>query len=258
MTKRKLIVFGTLFLMAMGVLLYACADKELEIEPAGTATTRAVEETVASKYYRILPGTSEWKSLETGADMWDASQLPDDMLRDLSTEELVEACMEFPMAYDYGAFADERIAISDMINRFNGLTELARREDAGSYMIDAYRDINYTGKPFETYYNNTSVALSMAYIELLLMDDAFLKKMSKEELKTLEQVAEDKYMHKLEHPEYFGLMNIKQSLMVCAELAMANDKSYNDEERNRLIGYTRFYQYFPPEELTPISLLIFR
>ena len=93
--KLKLIALLSCCLTVTLVFFYACTDKELETDHFEVATTRAVQGQISSKYYHILPGSDEWRSLQTGQDMWDACQLSEEQLRNLSTEELIEACMEF-------------------------------------------------------------------------------------------------------------------------------------------------------------------
>ena len=146
--KNRLYLFSciSLFLIGIGVFLYACTDKEVETGSIDMATTRSVQEPAYNKYYSVLPGSEEWKSLQTGQEMWNVCQLPEEMLNELSTEELIEACMEFPMAYDFIAADSERKGIDFAIKHFNGLSELASREDAAGKLIEEYGKMYFTGE----------------------------------------------------------------------------------------------------------------
>ena len=258
MKKRmKLYTCITLFLIVTGVIFYACTDKEVEAESIEVATTRTVQEPLYSKYYSVLPGSEEWRTLQTGQEMWEVCQLPEELLNELSTEELIEACMEFPMAYDFVAADNERKGVAFAIKHFNGLSELANREDATSMLIDTYAEMKYYGQQIETRSINTSFGLSMAYIELLLVDENFLAKMTSEEREFLKTIAEEKYMMKLGYPEYFGLRSIEHSLMVCVELALASGKNYSEEDMKFLNGFANFYQMWDTEDIQRISVLVF-
>ena len=226
----------------------------------GTVTTRATDEKPTNKYFQIFPGTSEWGKLESGAEMWEVCQLPENMLRELSTEELIEACIEFPMAYDFTAFNNERGFISRMIDDFNGLSELRKRNDAILKMNEAYQKMEYTDKTIEDEELSEDIkclGLTIAYWELIMSDRKFMDKMTLEERESLRSVAEQKYQMKLDHPDYFGLRNIEHSLLICAELALDSGMSYCEEERQLLIGYTHVYTLYAPEGLEYISRLVF-
>ncbi|MDE6643896.1 MAG: hypothetical protein K2K27_07335 [Muribaculaceae bacterium] len=79
-----------------------------------------------------------WQYLETNEVRWAALQIPDSLLPIMSTEELVEACMEYPLAPDCFAYNDVQHGLSDVISRFNGFAELKKREDAFDKVLDFY------------------------------------------------------------------------------------------------------------------------
>ncbi len=260
MKNKRLICIGILSSLAVVFILYACTDKIIETESADVATTRALNEVAFNKYYKVLPGTPEWEKLESGEEMWEVCQLPENMLRELSTEELIEACLQFPLAYDFTAFDDERSAIDRMIKEFNGLSELKVRNDATIKMIEAYQNMEYSDKLIkeeEVSSDAKCLGLTIAYWELVMADNDFLRKMNAEEKDFLKSVALGKYQMKLEHSDYFGLRNIEHSLLICAELALAGDKSFSEEERQLLVGYTHVYTLYAPEGLEYISRLVF-
>lgn len=257
MNRKLLVAFSSFLLLGICIIIYACTDKEVEAESVEFASTRSLGESLKSKYYHILPGTEEWKSLQTGKEMWDSCQLSEDMLKDLSTEELIEACMEFPMAYDFIAADTERKGIAFAIEQFNGLTELVGREDAVCKLIEEYGKMDFNGERIGTRTINTSLILSMAYTELLLVNERFMSKMTSEEQDLLKSIAEEKYMMKLEHPDYFGLRSIEHSLVICAELALARGKSLSEEDSDLLHGFVNFYQMWDPTEIERISMLVF-
>lgn len=260
MKKNEFIIGGLLCMTALGVFLYACTDKIVDTESVDIASTRAVDKVKVNQYYKVLPGTSEWGKLESGAEMWEICQLPEYMLKDLSTEELVKACIEFPLAYDFTAFDDERSAISGMIDRFNGLSELRKRDDAVIKMIEAYQCMDYTDKTIneeEISEDAKCLGLAIAYWELILADKGFMEKMNHDERELLNNVAKEKYQMKLDHSDYFGLRNIEHSLLICAELALASGKSFREEERQLLVGYTHVYTLYTPEGVEYISKLVF-
>jgi carbonic anhydrase len=62
--------------------------------------------------YPVKPGTKEWATFETGEQMFNACQIPLDILNTISTKELVTICLNYPLFNDYVAFNNEREGIT--------------------------------------------------------------------------------------------------------------------------------------------------
>ena len=79
-----------------------------------------------------------WQYLETNDEKWAALQIPESSLQSISTEELVEACMSYPLAPDCFFYNNVEQGVSDVISRFNGFAELKKRDDAFEKVLDFY------------------------------------------------------------------------------------------------------------------------
>lgn len=87
---------------------------------------------------------NDWKYLESNDERWAALQLPEDQLSSMSTQELAEACMTYPLGTDCLAYNNYQIGIAQVITRFNGFTELKKREDAFDKVLDFYnKNLDY-------------------------------------------------------------------------------------------------------------------
>ena len=73
--------------------------------------------------YPVKQGMPEWASFTTGAQMWDACQIPDKIMEALNTKDLVKICLDFPIFFDFALVDDERYGADFAIKRFNGLSE---------------------------------------------------------------------------------------------------------------------------------------
>lgn len=258
MNRKILIIVSSFLLLIIGLIIYSCTDKEIETEPTRVATTRAEGDTFQSKYYNIIPGTEEWYSMENIEDRWNNSQIPNEILEVLSTEELVEACVQFPLSIYYSFYEDERGFITDAYKRFNGLKELANRRDAVEYLIQAYRQMNYGEPPVEQAYYNLSFGLSIAYWELVISDSSCMDKMTEEENEALLNVAREKLEMKMANTDYFGLLDVKRSLMLCAELMLRSGISFEKDELLLLENYKDNYFFYKPEMVEYIYNLLIR
>ena len=257
MKKRKIVMLVSLCLMAVGVFLYACTDKTIEIDETGQASTRAIEEQLVNEYYRVLPGTSEWKSLESGDEMFQVSQLPESMLRELSTEELVDACMQFPLAYDFLLANDERYTTSFAIHNFNGLAELSKRNDGIIELLKVYRSMPYSEEATRDSGIYRVFAFSLGYIELILADPSFIDKMSEEELYSLRVIALDRYQEKIDHLGYMNLSDIRRSLLVLAEIELKTS-SLSGNDLEIIKKFQKNYMFSDDELLEEVSRVLIK
>lgn len=87
--------------------------------------------------YPVTPGSSEWGNF-TPQQMHDACQIPEDKLKGMTTEALLETVLDYPLILDYMAFNTLEDACNAMSEEFNGFNELFSREDVTSAILDRY------------------------------------------------------------------------------------------------------------------------
>ena len=125
--KKKLaIIIAVVFLISFIASAIACND--------GCVIDVPVD---CSYDYPIKPGTPEWAELESYSEMIKVCQVPEHILQCMSTEKLTKLCLEYPlldmMAYDFIT-----AALTSLFTNFNGVRELARRDDAANYLCKKY------------------------------------------------------------------------------------------------------------------------
>jgi len=206
--------------------------------------------------YPVKPGMEQWKEFQTGQEMLDACQIPAEILSNLTTDDLVEICINYPLAFDYLAFNDEREAIHFMIENFNGLKELSKRTDGTSKLVKAYKNMSFSKDAVTRTLNKRHSSLMFGYLELLLVDDLFINKLSTGELNELKSISLEKYDLKLSNPDNFGLLSIKRSFLINSVVIMRNKASLNKSEDVAIQDFIVNYQNIPPEKLEYISKLI--
>lgn len=80
---------------------------------------------ISSVYnYPIKPGTDEWKALKTHKEMLAACQIPQNILNNMTTEALVESCLDYPLFSDILAYNETQNGFSKIASRFNGLGQV--------------------------------------------------------------------------------------------------------------------------------------
>ena len=127
--SKKLLAVAITTLMLTG----ACQSDYVDIPSSDpTSDTKAISRSTGFTF------PDGWQYLETNDERWAALQIPEDMLSTMSTEDLVEACMNYPLSLDCFAYNDVQHGLSNVISRFNGFAELKKREDAFDKVLDFY------------------------------------------------------------------------------------------------------------------------
>ena len=88
--------------------------------------------------YPILPGTTEWRKFENHQQMVDACQIPDDVYQNMTTEELAQTILAYPLNADMFAYESFEMGFSVVKEHFDGLQDFCDRTDNVSYLIDLY------------------------------------------------------------------------------------------------------------------------
>lgn len=217
------------------------------------------QKTITTPYdYPVKPGMQEWANFQTGQAMLDACQIPVGILAKLTTNALVETCLNYPLIFDYLSFNDEREGIQFMINNFNGLEELSKRADGASCLLKAYKNTpSHKNRTIELQ-SDKSPSFMLGYLELLLANKLFIDKFTQEELVDLNNIALEKYTLKLASPDDFGLLSIRRSFLVNSTVIIKSNTLLNNTEKETLQHFINNYQNISPEKLEGISKLIIK
>ncbi len=145
--------------------------------------------------FPIKPGTDAWAQFQSHQEMLDACQVPDDVLRTMSTRGLVETALSYPLYGEYGAYSSFQYGFDQVAAGFNGLREFLSRADAGAELIARYRamDPAAIGQGW-TSLQRGQYAARFSDIEILIAQDAILGKLTGAERRALIEEA----LHKIE------------------------------------------------------------
>ena len=207
--------------------------------------------------YPVKPGSQEWDSFTSGLQMREACQIPEEILKGLSTKDLLELCLNYPMWLDYTASNDERTGISFMINRFNGLDELIKRKEGVFELINAYKEYPVLTQIQEPSSKDYYTPYKLPFIELLLADDAFIKQLNEQESVELGRIVVEKYERKLENMHVYSLYNISKTFLLCAvNISNHSMNTKTPQQQNTIKRYIDNYRNADETLLTDISKVI--
>ena len=85
--------------------------------------------------------SEEWNGL-TVAQRWQAVNIPEDELNQMSTSDLIEHCINFDFMWDIFNHSNYGVGLNVVIENHNGLRELLNRNDAGESMLNLYNKID--------------------------------------------------------------------------------------------------------------------
>lgn len=89
--------------------------------------------------FPVRPGTAEWAALRTHDDMVRVTQLPPGVASAMTTEALARTSLDYPLLLDALAFNSPQEGFDTVASRFDGLTELLARPDAGPVLLRLYQ-----------------------------------------------------------------------------------------------------------------------
>jgi hypothetical protein len=153
--------------------------------------------------YPIKGGTEEWKAFETHDDMLGACQIPQSILKSMSTKGLVETVLEYPLFGDMRAYDSIQQGFEAVASQFNGLSELLNRKDAGTELLAIYSKMN--PQDIEDNWGDIqrgAYAFSIAKVEILLAQNKILDNLSEIQLGNLILEARSKYTAKQQSATY--------------------------------------------------------
>jgi hypothetical protein len=156
---------GLLIISALLLSMPAC------VKPASKAAVSGVYD------YPVKPGTAEWKALGSHVEMLKVCQIPDSNLTRMSTADLLETVLNYPLFLDALAYNWPQQGFDAVSGQFNGLQELLKRPDAGTVLLAKYKamDPKALGQDW-TDLQKGGYAFKFMYIEMLLAQPTIINR----------------------------------------------------------------------------------
>lgn len=240
----KKFIFG----IALLLTLVAC-NEELQIDPKQSTTgnkTRAFTSQTFS--FDSVTKPEIWKTFQTLEEMQSACQIPDDVLSNLSTEELVQICMDYPLFGNYLAYDNETFGIKKVMAGFNGFTELKKRTDAAEKLLDRYANVNVTTLYEDRENAETYPNLKLGYLEMILCSGEIESLYQGEALQRLENLQAQKLTEK-----QLTNSNSASSLKHSQLLKQKIDEAKNVSTTSTATSITIYTKYGNPVDALSVS-----
>ena len=134
--------------------------------------------------FPVHPGTDEWAKLSTFDDQMAATQIPVEILGNMSTAHLVATMVENWWGYGlFTAYDNKATAMDILIEHSNGIKELAERPDGIQALMSYYDRIDMQSMHVKTATNieRKINPLQIMFVETLLSQGHMLKQLNANE-----------------------------------------------------------------------------
>ena len=199
----------------------------LGIVQSSAAHAQPVAKAKDAYNFPIKPGTAAWAALQTHDDMLRATQLPARVLASMSTEGLVETVLNYPLYGDMLAYSNLQYGFNTVASRFNGMTALLQRPDAGAVLLARYQAMDPTAiAPNATLLQQGQYDAQFTAIEMLLAQDSIRKSLSAEQQTALVNETLKKLDAKQQRAEVYGQMGRERTVLVLGRILRDQTASF--------------------------------
>ena len=180
--------------------------------------------------YPVKPGMVEWSQFKSMAETYQACQIPDDVLKQLDTESLVDICLRFPIPPLFPLFNTPQQAFRTYYSNFNGIRELLQRKDAGQYLLKKYAEMS-----FSEFYPDWPLHLRgqfishYKFVEAILSQQQVIASLDSNGRKALLREAIHKIDEKVSKNDVFTGSNLEINLWLIGKLLYSENKSLLEE-----------------------------
>ena len=189
--------------------------------------------------YPVKPGTEEWKQFKSHEEKRSACQIPEELLSSLSTDDLADLCMRYPLLGDILAFDNKNSALDKLFRDFNGIRELYKRKDVSSNLNGRYTDKIQSF----SFLNGSSTSLEKGFfllsvdvLELLL---SRIDNNGSEDKKVLKEVLQNLvtgYEKRFNYHDYFK-GGFKSNFFARANIIAKIDSAFIDSLPNKELNF---------------------
>lgn len=180
--------------------------------------------------FPVKPGTKEWSNLRTEQERFNAMQIPEDLLKSITTSALVISCINYPAFGYITAYSNIQTGFVFLTTKFNGLDELTKRSDTEECLISIYKITETNG--FKDNYLNLDDhfwTIKFSWIELLLAQNKFIESLSPERKKDLLLLTIEKYNLKRSSSDYSASSLVSTTFLAARVLHSLNDEKFELE-----------------------------
>ncbi|MGD8779959.1 MAG: T9SS type A sorting domain-containing protein [Ignavibacteria bacterium] len=157
-------------------------------------------------------------------------QIPENQLKSMTTEELIESYLESRLAFLIFAYDDLQDGFKRVYNDFNGLRELMTRNDVGVKLLNYYKNLKVNECDLNwDLITKARYTFKFIYAEILLSQPEIINQFSKDDVNMLLDELRKKYENKLKHSDTYSLVHQTASLYTAMVISIYSKKNSIDK-----------------------------
>lgn len=195
--------------------------------------------------YPVKPGSKEWLEVSDFSKRFELLNIPEPLLKRISTEELVRSCLNYPEFRLIFTRNDLQSGYNFIRSSFNGFVELESRSDGGKELMKVYTGYKPDGFDLNSIDLEIGKFMSkFAYIEILMAQTKILNKLNPGDSKELMSICSQKYKVKKDRQKYYGGIGLQTTALILArqqDKKLINAKmKHGDQKINAFINNLTF------------------
>ncbi len=191
--------------------------------------------------YPIKQGDREWKNLASIDSRIKVLQIPTDVLVNISTEGLLETCLNFPYLTDILFCNDYQKGFEALVKEFNGFEELLKRKDLINVLLKKNKLLfsNIAEVKYKTEKEKGILSFKCFLLEFILTQDGVFKSLNKLQHKELMKLNIRNKKIKIKYPQVFSELNMLPTYLFYAKKILSDSNFKNKKERTLLLNFTK-------------------
>ncbi|MBE6225126.1 MAG: hypothetical protein E7122_07915 [Bacteroidales bacterium] len=212
--------------------------------------------------FEHLTDPAVWITFNTTAEMKEACQLPEVWLKNMTTENLIITCMNYPLLLNYGVYQNNMDGVKAVVNGFNGFQELSRRADAPEKLMSFYKNLqlqdSFDALREKAFIEHNSI-FKIGFLELYFAAGYIPSLFEDDICEILKEDVERKLEEKLKKSNVYSLNAINSSLVVNSAIKVnSGNHSFSQVEIDELDEFVKGGGSMSPEKLSNISKILFK
>jgi len=176
--------------------------------------------------YKVLPGTEEWQKIDNHDDMVAGCQIDEYSLAKMSTEELYNALVDYPLFNDVFLYPTLESGMVYIKDTFNGAKVFFDRKDAAEVVLEKYLSQDLETKIVSEMKEKSQVSPFLySKIELIISQDEIMSKYDKTQKEALTEKTLENIKVKEKYNDVFNY-SITSGLEIIGERVETKSLSY--------------------------------
>jgi len=187
--------------------------------------------------YPVKPGMEEWKQFRSSEEAARANQIPEEVLSSLSTEDLTDLCLRYPLIEDILIFENRNTYLDQLFSNFNGIRELYLRKDISGSITKRYMEkiqsLSFLDDDTNSDLEKGGFIVAISVLEALLSRIERKNDEEKDNLKEVLRCLVAGYEAKLKYVDYFKVFGFQTNFYSRAHIIAKMDRSFVERLPNK-------------------------